>query len=258
VNALFPDHLQSRDFRPLPISIAYRPEAALNPHADAAATAIRGVAAQVRRQIPRDPDSLALTLPALIQACRRVEVNGRCLAVSWDLARALEDEDGNTVLGLCDIDADEPGGAYTAVNGPMTAHRPELALSTAAHELAHLLFNVPAALARGERRYDAVASSPRALHCLGRGAEARANEFMGALLVPAVPLHTQLLAHARSERLRLCRRPHRGRPGSPIVAAGNCPETLAGVLAALAVEFGVSERFVAVRLSRYGLVEGGV
>ncbi len=242
----------------MPIAIAYRPEAALNPRVEAAAATIRAVAAQVRRQVPREPESLALTLPALIEACGRVEVNGRCLAVSWELGRALVDEDGNTVLGLCDIDADEPEWAYIAVNGPMTSHRPDLALSTAAHELAHLLFDVPAALARGEQRYHAVASSPRALHCLGRGAEARANEFMGALLVPAVPLHTQLLAHARSERLRLCRRPHQGRPGSPIVAAGNCPESLAGVVAALAVEFGVSERFIAVRLSRYGLVEGGV
>jgi hypothetical protein len=50
-----------------------------------------------------------------------------------------------------------------------------------------------------------VASSPRALHCLGRGVEARVNEFVDALLVPAVPLHKRLLAHARSERLRLCR-----------------------------------------------------
>jgi hypothetical protein len=258
VNTLFPDHLQSRDFRPLPIAIAYRPEAALNPHADAAAGTIRAVAAQVRRQVPRDPDSLALALPALIDACRVVEVNGLRLAVSWELGRALHDEERSAVLGLCDIDADEPGWAYIAVNGPMTAHRPDLALSTAAHELAHLLFDVPAALARGAQRYHAVARSPRALDRLGRGAEARANEFMGALLAPPVPVHTRLLAHARSEGLRLCRRPHRGRPGSPIVAAGNCTEALAGVLAALATDFGVSERFIAVRLSRYGLVEGGV
>jgi hypothetical protein len=70
VNALFARHLQSREFRPLPIPIAHRPEAALNPHADA--PAIRAVAAQVRRQVPRDSDSLALTLPALIDACRCV------------------------------------------------------------------------------------------------------------------------------------------------------------------------------------------
>lgn len=240
------------------IAIAYPAGAALSPRLDAAATTIRAVAAQVRRQVPREPDSLALALPTLIDACRAVEVNGRALAVSWELGRALLDEFGQTVLGLCDIDAHEPGWAYIAVNGPMTANRPDLALSTAAHELGHLLFDVPAALARGDQRYHAVASSPQALERQGRGAEARANEFMGALLAPAVPLHTRLLAYARSEGLRLCRGPHQGRPASPIVAAANPQDVLAGVLAALAGDFGVSERFIAVRLSRYGLVEGGL
>lgn len=88
----------------MPLAIAYPPAAALNARQDAAAAAIRAVAAQVRRQIPREPDSLALTLPALIGACRVVEVNGQRLAVSWELGRALRDELGQTVLGLCDVD----------------------------------------------------------------------------------------------------------------------------------------------------------
>ena len=242
----------------MPLVIAYARETAFSPQPERAAPEIRAVAAQVRRQIPRAPDELALTLPALVETCRRVEVNGRCLAVSWELDRALSDEAGQDVLGLCDIDADEPGWAYLAINGVMTAHRPDLALSTAAHELGHLLFDVPAALERGEHGYRAVAQSARALDRAGRGAEARANEFMGALLVPPVPLHTRLLAHARSEGLRLCRGPHLGRPASPIVAASNGAEALAGVLAVLAGDFGVSEKFIAVRLSRYGLVEGGM
>lgn len=240
------------------LTIAYPPAAALHPRPDTAAPAIRAVAAQVRRQIPREADSLALDLPALLGACRSVEVNGLRLAVSWEFGRSLQDQHGEPVLGFCDIDPDEPGWAYLAVNGPMTAHRPDLALSTAAHELGHLLFDVPAALARGEHRYHAVANSPRALDRMGRGAEARANEFMGALLAPPVPLHTRLLAHARGEGLRLCRGPHQGRPASPIIAAGNRADALGGVLAALAADFGVSERFIAVRLSRYGLVAGGV
>ena len=239
------------------LTVAYPAAAALNSQPDAAATIIRSVAIQVRRQVPCEPDSLAVSLPALINACRVVEVNGQRLSVSWELGRPLLDEQGYTVLGLCDIDPHEPGWAYIAVNGPMTEHRPDLALSTAAHELGHLLFDVPAAMARGERRYRAVATSAGALHRAGRGAEARANEFMGAFLVPPVPLHTRLLAYARSEGLRLCRGPHQGRPASPIVAASNRSETLAGVVSALAGDFGVSERFIAVRLSRYGLVEGG-
>jgi hypothetical protein len=192
----------------MPIVIAYASEAALNPRLDRAAPAIRTVAAQVRRQVPLASGEIALSLPALVEACRSIEVNGRCLAVSWELDRALRDEAGQDVLGLCDIDADEPGWAYLAINAVMTAHRPDLALSTAAHELGHLLFDVPAALERGEHGYRAVAQSVRALDRAGRGAEARANEFMGALLVQPVPLQTRLQAHARSEGLRLCRGPH--------------------------------------------------
>ena len=134
----------------MPIVIAYAPETALNPRLERAAPEIRAVAGQVRRQIPRAPDEIALALPALVEACRSVDVNGRCLAVSWELDRALRDEAGQDVLGLCDIDAHEPGWAYLAINAVMTAHRPDLALSTAAHELGHLLFDVPAALARAD------------------------------------------------------------------------------------------------------------
>lgn len=222
------------------------------------AAAVRAVAAQVRRQVAQMPDSLALPLPALLDACREVAVNGRRISVAWDTASMLHDEAGHPVLGMCDTDPDEPGWAYLSVNGPVTRHRPDLALSTAAHELGHLLFDVPAALACGTRRYRAVAASPQVLDRVGRGAEGRANEFMGALLVPAVPLHTRLLALARSEGLRLARASHQGRPGSPVVAAGNPREALAGVVAALAGDFGVSERFVAVRLDRYGLVAGSL
>lgn len=242
----------------MPLAIAYPPAAALNARRDAAVPAIRAVAAQVRRQLQPGADGLAVQLPALLAASHQVEVNGQRLAVSWDTERALRDELGRPVLGMCDTDPDEPGWAYLAVDGPATLHRPDLALSTAAHELGHLLFDVPAALARGERRYRAVARSAEALDRVGRGAEARANEFMGALLVPPVMLHTRLLAHARSEGLRLARGPNQGRPGSPIVAAGNPAEALAGIAAALAGDFGVSERFIAVRLTRYGLVEGGM
>ncbi|WP_219766820.1 ImmA/IrrE family metallo-endopeptidase [Neoroseomonas alba] len=220
--------------------------------------AIRAVAGQVRQQIPRDPRELALSLAALLDASRDVAVNGRRLLVSWDITGALQDENGRPVLGLCDTDPDEPGWAFLAVNGPMTAHRPDLALSTAAHELGHLLFDVPATLDSGPRCYRAVASSPQALDRVGRGAEGRANEFMGALLAPSVPLHTRLLAHARGEGLRLARGPHQGRPGSPVLASGNAPDAVAGVIAALAGDFGVSERFIAVRLARYGLIQGEV
>ncbi|WP_149539275.1 ImmA/IrrE family metallo-endopeptidase [Siccirubricoccus phaeus] len=219
---------------------------------------LRAVAAQVRRQLLSAGDTLAVPLPRLLAESREITVNGRAFSVQWDLTRALCDQHGRAVLGICDVDPDEPDWAYVSIDAPATANRPDLALSTAAHELGHLVFDVPGALGGGLRRYRAVAASPEALERAGRGAEGRANEFMGALLAPPVPLHTRLLALARAEGLRLARAPHEGRPASPVVAPGNPPDLVAGVLAALAAEFGVTERFIAVRAARYGLVRGGV
>ena len=83
----------------MPLVIAYARETAFSPRLERAAPEIRAVAGQVRRQIPRAPDELALALPALVEACRHIEVNGRCLAVSWELDRALRDEAG-TILSI--------------------------------------------------------------------------------------------------------------------------------------------------------------
>jgi phage shock protein PspC (stress-responsive transcriptional regulator) len=81
---------------------------------------------------------------------------------------------------------------------------------------------------------------------------------MGALLAPAVPLHLRLLLHARAEGLRTVHAAHHGRQGSRVLAAGNPADAVAGVVAALAGDFGVSESFVRVRLARYRLVQGGL
>ena len=52
--------------------------------------------------------------------------------------------------------------------------------------------------------------------------------------------------------------PHFGRPGCRVLACDTHSEAVAGVVAALAGDFGVSEKFIAVRLQRYRLIEGGV
>jgi hypothetical protein len=151
-----------------------------------------------------------------------------------------------------------PGAALVSVNARMVAGRPDLAVSTAAHELGHVVFDIPAALGEQARHYRSVTTGPNALlDGTTAVSERRANEFMGALLAPPVQLHLRMLLHARSERLRTLHAPHRGRPGSRVLAADNHPEAIEGVVAALAGDFGVSERFIAVRLSRYGLVQDG-
>jgi hypothetical protein len=52
--------------------------------------------------------------------------------------------------------------------------------------------------------------------------------------------------------------PNHGRPGCRVLARGQRSDAVSGLVAVLAGDFGVSERFVAVRLQRYALIEGGV
>jgi hypothetical protein len=220
------------------------------------AEALWGVAAQVRRQILASGDGLALPADRLAGTASAVCVNGRDIRIVWDLAGPVHDECGKPVLGVCETDPELPGTAVVSINGMLLAGRPDLASSTAAH----VLFDVPPVLAGSavERRYRSALSSTDALFdpTMIRS-EWRANEFMGALLAPPVPLHLRLIVHARAERLRMVNGVHHGRLGSRIVAGDNSREAVEGVLSAVASDFGVSERFVAVRVARYRLIEGG-
>jgi len=223
------------------------------------AEALWAVAAQVRRQVMCRQKGFAVPVAALVAAADRVLANGQAITISWELGQPVHDGNGRAVLGVCETDPEVPGAALVSINGSLIAGRDDLAVSTAAHELGHVIFDVPAALGAPLRRYRSVTPDPAAL--LDKRAvasERRANEFMGALLVPPVPLHLRLLVHAHAERLRTVNAPHRGRPGSRVLAAENPMEAIEGVIAALAIDFGVSERFIAVRLDRYGLIQGGV
>jgi Zn-dependent peptidase ImmA (M78 family) len=219
--------------------------------------AIRAVAAQLRAQLPGiAPDRLALSAGDLAGAVGRIEVNGRAVAVVWSLASDLFDDVGIPAYGACQADPDEPGVVRVVINQQMTGDRPDLAASTAAHELGHVVFDVPAMLGQPGRCYRSATTAAE----LDRGTQAlerRANEFMGALLTPPVRLHTRLLAHARSEGLKLTRAINAGRAASPVLSRDNPLDAIAGVIAALAGDFGVSDRFIAVRLEMYGLIAGG-
>ncbi|MGG5823050.1 ImmA/IrrE family metallo-endopeptidase [Falsiroseomonas sp. HW251] len=243
----------------MPIEIAYSQPWPTTP-ARLPTAAVWRIAALVRRQVLGSGEGLALPAERLAQAAREVCVNGRTIRVAWDLAGPVHDADGRPVLGVCETDPDLPETAVVSINGSLLAGRPDLASSTAAHELAHVLFDVPPVLADAApaRRYRSALSSASALFdpTMIR-AEWRANEFMGALLAPPIALHLRLVVHARAERLRMVYGVHHGRAGSRILAADNSREAIEGVLAAAAADFGVSERFVAVRVARYRLIKGG-
>lgn len=239
------------------ISLNYPHESATGAPRSMGAETIWAVAAQLRRHISREDGALGVTRSAIVAATAALSVNARAIATSWDFDHDVHDGTGQSVLGVCETDPGVPGVACISVNRDMVVRQPELTLSTIAHELGHVVFDVPMALGGAERRYRSITKAPDAL-VRGEGlSERRANEFMGALLVPSVALHTRLLALARSERMRLARAPHRGRPGSPVLARDNASIAIAGIVAVAASEFGVSDRFIAVRIKRYGLIEGG-
>jgi hypothetical protein len=209
------------------------------------------LAASLRRQIGGAP----LTIERIVETTGCLRINGRRVRVSWECAHAVHDDLGRPVLGVCETDPEDPDAAFVSINGPALGTRADLVLSTAAHELGHVVFDVPGALAQGpQRRFRSRTGDVEALYRGRDLCERRANEFMGALLAPPFELHRELLRHARDERLRLTRARHHGRPGCPAVSADNDPDAIAGVTAVLADAFGVSSGFIAVRLQRYGLI----
>ncbi len=218
------------------------------------AAGIWAVAAQVRRQLGLEPGQLAIEHVQLTTACRKLIVNEQGLRVMWDCVHEVHDDDGAPVEGVCETDGESNDCIYASVNGPMFKGRKDRLLSTTAHELGHAILDLPAALAaqRPQRCFTRDSeASPRSIS----RSEWRANEFMGALLTPPFILHRELLRRARSEDMKLVRAKHLGRPTWPALDCDNDEDALAGIKDVLAEDFGVSPRFISVRLRRYGLID---
>lgn len=223
---------------------------------------IWSVATAMRRALFGDLTVHGVSADTLAGAANGLVVNGREVHLTWDVEHPVHDDDGVPVMGVCESDADCPGQAFVSINGPLLASAPELAASTAAHELGHAVFDIPATLSglsqpcrayRHAVRVEGQLETARA-HRETFWSEYRANEFMGALLAPAVLLHRRLLRFATEEGLRRGHRPNRGRKGLPVVLAPSHGDAMSGIIAALAGDFGVSERFIRVRLDHYQLV----
>lgn len=104
----------------------------------------------------------------LAATARDLVVNDRPITLCWDLAHAVHDEDGRPVLGVCESDPDTPGQAFLSLHIGIVATNDDLAASTAAHELGHAVFDIPATLpasGRSGRRYRA--AIPAAAHLTG-------------------------------------------------------------------------------------------
>jgi hypothetical protein len=242
------------------LAIAYPSTAAGDPHR-LSAQKIASIASDIRSRLfgiqPRPVD-----VPALIAKTVRLVVNGKPITLSWGLDRPIHDENGHEALGVCENDPELPDTVMISVNASLLAHQPEVIRSTAAHEFAHAIFDMPAAMGGNIRRTFRTSVAP----AIARpGApidwvEWRADEFMGAFLVPADKLARVLPKHASALDLPFRWRAATSLSGKelgrsvPFVDLDPSEGTLGLLVDDLAEAFSVTAAFMSVRLAKGGFI----
>ena len=232
------------------LAIAYASTVAGDPHRLSAQT-IGRIASDIRTRLfgvqPRSVD-----VAALIAKTARLAVNGKPITLSWGLDRPIHDEDGREALGVCENDPELPETVMISINASLLAHQPEVIRSTAAHEFAHAIFDMPAAMGGNIRRTFRTTAAP----AIARpGApidwvEWRADEFMGAFLVPADKLARVLPKHASALDLPFRWRAAPDGRSVPFVDLDPSEGTLGLLVDDLAEAFGVTAAFMSVRLAK--------
>lgn len=212
-------------------------------------------AAAVRRQLDLRANRPQLDLDRLIDRCSHLLINGREVQTHWECDHRIHDEEAVEVLGATEFDPACPGAVMVYVNGVLIDQQTALLRSTACHELAHVIYDAPAWLECRHptpRRLQYRVQPPR-----HRGGEVdwrewRANEFMGALLVPPDQLHKMFVKQATANEFRFI-----GAAGRlPVVdQASTDPDRIDAILEELGEWFGVSAKFVEVRIKKYGLIQ---
>jgi hypothetical protein len=217
---------------------------------------IWAVARNIRNQLVQDRFERRLPLDEIPDRLCRLEVNGIAFDVEWDLDHEVLNPAGKPVMGVTEYDKASPECVMVSVNGPKLRSLDTLLRSTIAHELGHVVFDAPGW----------VLIPPDAPVCTGFSArksphdprEVRANEFMGALLVPASLLRVDLQRQAKRLRLAQSLRPSTIMAGAPAYDAAHLDsDSIEEAIFVLAERYGVSESFLRVRLERYDLVRTG-
>jgi Zn-dependent peptidase ImmA (M78 family) len=233
------------------IEIAYPSYASGEPR-PMKAGAIRGLAAELRSQLFA-ASTKQIEVAQLTRRAGRMKVNGREVQIIWDIAHQVHDDEGVPVLGVCEHDPQEPRAVMISINADL-ANEPELLRSTAAHELGHAVFDMPAAMGAGARRTFRTRRDSDSTSVPIEWREWRADEFMGAFLTPKRQLARSLAREASAHGVALRWRVSEDIP-TPTIAANEMNRCILGAIAgALAEEFGVSESFISVRFRKYGLV----
>ncbi|MGH6921486.1 MAG: hypothetical protein ACREJ0_27745 [Geminicoccaceae bacterium] len=252
------------------------------------------VARDVRQQLTRGDDGvLAIDLERLTRV-GAMRVNDITYELEWSTDAPVTDDRGKPVLGVCEVDpVGLPDTALICVNPDPVEGRTELLLSTGAHEMGHGIFEAPAWIYAHQRSsmptlFDVVdpaaprrvwrTTTPNESHFSATyppGSteffqETRANEFMGSLLTPRRLLSRQFSMHCEALELwpadivgnaRRSLFPVSRRSQAADQGEGNLGFLrlhvrlgLEQVITLLAMDFGVTRRFIEVRLKKYGLL----
>jgi len=215
---------------------------------------IWAAAMAVRNQLQPTSSERTVPLEDRIPGLGRMAVNDVRFEVDWDLEHAVVNHAGKPVMGATEYDKASPGCVMVSVNGPKLRNATVLR-STIAHELGHVVFEAPAWVLCAPEQPVQTSFTGRVSRRDPR--EVRANEFMGALLVPASTLRVDLQRLARQQRLSRSRRPSAVLASTPSFDAARLdPDIIAEVIFELAERYGVSESFMCVRLERYDLLRG--
>jgi Zn-dependent peptidase ImmA (M78 family) len=215
---------------------------------------IWAVARNIRAQLTSDPLARTLDLSRIDEQGDWFEVNDIQFGVIWDFDHDVRNEHDTEVLGVTEYHDATPLHALVSINGPRLKAAESLLRSTIAHELGHVIFDAPSWIA-SRRDMRAASDANPAVFCNLSEMELRANDFMGALLVPPSMVRVDFLRLAKRHRLRPSQKPSQVIRGAPAVD-GHMLEAEAAteMLFGLGELYGVSESFMRVRLSRYDLL----
>jgi hypothetical protein len=233
------------------IEIAYPTFASGEPRPMKAA-AIREIAAALRRQVFAG-QAKSIDVADFARRTGRLRVNGRTMRVFWDLAHKVHDGKGLPVLGICEHDPEVPAAVMISLDADLV-DEPELWRSTAAHEFGHAVFDMPAAMGGGARQTFRTRRDSDRTGAPIDWREWRADEFMGAFLVPRYQLAK---AFARCASIAGTTLHWKGvsNVSTPAVIANEAGGDAVGAITdMIAEEFGVSSAFMSVRLRKCGHV----
>ncbi|MBX6323377.1 MAG: hypothetical protein IRY94_16255, partial [Rhodospirillaceae bacterium] len=241
-----------------------------------AAPAVWRAALWVRERLLGDAALVEVPVERVVGGATAFRVNGIDFAAHWDLEHGVTDENGCPALGVCEYDEGCPGAVLVSINRELTGDRADLLRGTVLHELGHAVFDAPSWVLYGRQRSLGLGREAEPHRRIFRSVtvgeghlatsrtkggdaidwrEWRANEFMGAFLAPPRLLAKRLSGLAAAAGLAPAARASRAVVGAPAYdETRSDPAAVDTVVGALAELFGVSERFIRVRLRRYDLL----